>query len=193
MTNRIDACRPAIAMLLFATASCSMPGCAAQQSEGTRSDPRQEVNAGTTGQVGGISVVEGGNPEAQPIVVVASYRFDRNGVHPREAIMAFGAGNEPRSDGADFRFQLMGAQDRPLSEFGVMDPRRAVVEEEGLVENPEATYAARFPFHPATRAIRVLDATGREVARTDLVPVIREFCSRMRDDQVCAEAMRSLR
>jgi hypothetical protein len=191
MMNGLRVGRPVLALVIGAAWSCSMPGCAASRTSGD--DARQEVATGTTGQIGGIAVREGGTPLADSRVVVASFHFDATGVHAREAIMAFGAGNVPRSDGTDFTFELLGGQDRVLARFGVVDPRRNVVEQQGIVMAPEAVYAARFPFHVESRGIRVLDASGREVARTDLVPVIREFCSQMPRDEVCQQAMRGLR
>lgn len=191
MRNALRDGRPVIVVILCAAWSCSMPACGARQQN--PDEPGHAVDAGTTGQVGGIAVMEGGSPDAGSTVVVASYRFDAAGVHPREAVMAFGAANPPRSDGADYTFQLVGGQDRALAQFAIMDPRRNVVEEEGLVEVAQAIYAARFPFQSESRGIRVLDATGREVARTDLTPVIRDFCSKLRDDRECQEALRGLR
>jgi hypothetical protein len=161
--------------------------CAGGQRQSREPGP---VGAGETGMVGGIQIVRDPALTGGGKVIVASFRFTAAGVEPREAIVAFGATNTPRTDTTEFTFQLLGAQDRVLAQFGTLDPRKVVVERQGVVQQPEAIYAARFPFNPGARSLRVLNSQRAEVARTELTAVIREFCTPLRQDRECSEALR---
>lgn len=175
--------------ILTIGATLTVIACAGRQTEPREPGP---VGAGESGMVGGIQLVRDPVLTGGGKVVVASYRFAADGVQAREAIVAFGATNTPRTDTTEFTFQLLGAQDRVLAQFGTLDPRRVVVEQEGLVQQPEVIYAARFPFNPDARAIRVLNNQGVELARTDLVAVIREFCAPLEQDRECVAALRGM-
>ncbi|MGK2962234.1 MAG: hypothetical protein ACSLFK_08820 [Gemmatimonadaceae bacterium] len=175
-------CRPVPLVVMLLVSACGV-----RQPEEERPRP---VGADETGMVAGIQLVRDPAFTGGGKVLVASYRFAAEGVQAREAIAAFGATNVPRTDTAEFTFQLLDAQDRVLAQFGTLDPRKVVVEQQGLVLQPEAIYAARFPFNPNARAIRVLDNRGAEAARTDLVSVIREFCAPLSQDRDCEAALR---
>jgi hypothetical protein len=156
-----------------------------------RQSKENPPGAGPVGQVGGIQLVGDTGRGAGEKVLVATYRFDSTGVRPGEAIVAYGSGRLPRSEGGAYRLQLVDAQGTALAEYSIGDPRRVVVEHQGVVQNSQGIYAARFPFHPRAREIRVLDQGGAILARTDVAAVIREFCDRLPQDKDCVEARRS--
>jgi hypothetical protein len=155
-------------------------GCA-----GTTGIKEKPAEAPIVGQVGSILLVQDTNTAGGDKVLVATYLFRAGQVQPREAIVTFGSGKVPRSEAGDFRLQLMDRQGKVSAEYGIWNPRKVVVEKQGLAEVPEAIYSARFPFNAHAWEIRVLDPQGNVVARTDIGSVIREFCSKLREDKDC--------
>ena len=154
-------------------------GCAAPPKE-------QPVAAPQSGPVGGILLVRDPSQGQGPKVIVASYVFRAGSVQAQPALVAFGAARPPRSDGQDFRVRLVDAAGAALSEAGFFNPRRVVVERQGLVEVPEATYAARFAFDARASQAQVLDAQGNVLASSDVAGAIRAFCAKTQKDPDCA-------
>lgn len=150
----------------------------------------QPSGAGQTGQVAGILLVRDPAQGTGDKVIVASYRFTAQGVEARETMVAFGPANLPRTDASEFRFQLIDRQGAVRAEYGITDPRKVVVEQQGLVEVPEAIYVARLPFNSGAREVRVLNAQGAAVASTDVRAVISGFCADRKQDKDCANVPR---
>ncbi|MGI9078693.1 MAG: hypothetical protein ACR2G6_15395 [Gemmatimonadaceae bacterium] len=167
-------------------AGLAMLGCATQVVE-----KEKPASASNTGEVAGIMLVRDPGQGVGNKVVVASFLFSAGQVQAREAIVAFGPGKLARSDGSDFKLQLTDFQDRPLAEIGIVSPRKAVVEQQGVTESPEAVYAVRFPFQATAKAIRVLDPQGNVLATADIGAVIREFCANKRGDKDCSNVPRA--
>jgi hypothetical protein len=163
---------PALLVLLAA-------GCATKPSE----QPAAMPNAGP---VGGILLVRDLSEGQGRKVIVASYVFRAGGVQAKDAVVAFGDGRTPRSEGADYRIRLVDASGAALSEYAIGDPRKVVVEKKGLVEIAQATYAARFAFDARARQIQVTDRQGNLLALMDVGPAIRAFCAKAPKDADCA-------
>ena len=143
------------------------------------------ASAPTRGQVGNITLVESTAQVGGDKVIVATYLFRAMAVEPKEAMVAFGSSKIPRSEAKDYQVILVDHQGNVLAQYGIWNPRKLVVEKQGLVENPEATYSARFPFDARAKEVRVLDSQGVLVAKTEVGSVIREFCAKLKHDKDC--------
>jgi hypothetical protein len=148
----------------------------------------QPAAAPNVGQVGGIALVRDLSEASGQKVIVATYAFRATGVQALGAMVAFGSGAAPRLDDYHFRIRRVDGLGAILNEYGIWDPRKAIVEKQGLVEVPEAVHAARFPFDPRARQVRVLDGQDKVVAATEVGPIIREFCAKATKDPDCTQA-----
>lgn len=147
--------------------------------------------AGTTGQVGGILLTQNLSQTAAPKVIIASYRVTAAGFTPTQTLVAFGAPGSLGGGGDDYTVELVARDGRTLVKYGIWDPRKAVVERQGIVINPEGFLAARLPFRPEAEKVRVRDKSGTIVAETDVRSVMVEFCRRLKDDPDCEKVAQS--
>jgi hypothetical protein len=141
-----------------------------------------------TGLVGGIALVRDLSEVSGQKVIVATYVFRSAGVQPLGALVVFGSGETPSLDDYHFRIRLVDGMGTVLSEYGIWDPRKAIVEMQGLVEVPEAVHVVRLPFDARARQVRVVDRQDKVVAATDVGPIIREFCAKAIEDPDCTRA-----
>jgi len=155
-------------------------GCAA-----TGRVQEKPAEAPRTGQVGNIMLVDNTARTSGDKVIVAVFHFAPDRVYSREVIATFGPNRPARTDARDYVFQLVDRQGRVITEYGIWNPRKVVVEKQGVVETPEATYAARFPFDSRAREVRLLDSSGNVVATTQVSSVVSEFCARLKQDKDC--------
>ena len=117
---------PVLVIVLMALAAC-VNGEAEQMT----------ANAHTVGQVGSIMLVADATQPTGSKVIVATFRFHSGGVDPGEVLVAFGSANVPRTEANDFKLSLVDVGSIALTEYGIWNPRRVVVENEGLVETEE--------------------------------------------------------
>lgn len=148
-------------------------------------DKSEIGNTERKGFVAGIMLAEGTNAETPPKVIVTSYAVKAAAVTQMEAVVTYGSGGLSTSSGEDYRLELVAANDRILQSYSVADPRKFVVEKQGVVENPEGVLTVRFRFDPDATLIRVRDKDSAVVAETDLRPLIAEFCRRSPGDTDC--------
>lgn len=141
------------------------------------------------GEVGGIVLVADRNQRPGTKVIVATFVFRSDAVTPRDVVVTYGAGAAKGSPEKDYSIRLISVDGRTLSEHTISDPRKAVVEKQGVVINPEGVYAARFRFDKSAAQVHVLDSQGNVVARSDVRPVMQEFCKRIKDDPDCRELL----
>jgi len=137
------------------------------------------------GFVAGIMLAEGTTAETPPKVIVTSYAVKDAALTQMEAVVAYGSGGQSTSSGDDYRLELVAANDRILQSYSIVDPRKFVVEKQGVVENPEGVLTVRFRFDPDATLIRVRDKNSAVVAETDLRPLVAEFCRRAPGDSDC--------
>ena len=165
--------------------SLALAGCATGPSESRESFIG---DATTAGQIGGILLTENLDQAQASKVIVASYVVTANSFDPKEAIVSFGSPGTLSGSGSDYTVELISTGGETLLDYGIWDPRKAVVEQQGIVENPEALFAARFPFRPEAAMVRVRDASGRVVAETEIRTIILEFCQGLKNDPDCSKA-----
>ena len=174
--------------LLFA-AACA--GCA------TGAGPQGMKDTSTAtpprGQVANIMLVDRPDQAQAEKVILATFLFTAAAVQPKEAMVTFGPARTPRSEAGDYRLRLIDQQNRVLSEYAIWDPRKVVVERQGLVENPTGTYTAHFPMNARAKAVQVLDKQGNLVATAEIGSVIREFCRRTKQDRDCEDGEKNNR
>ena len=148
----------------------------------------QESAIGNTerkGFVAGIMLAEGATAETPPKVIVTSYAIRDAVLTPIEAVVTYGSGGLSTSSGEDYKLEMVNADGRILQSFSVIDPRKFVVEQQGVVENPTGVLTARFKFDRSAILVRIRDAKSKIVAESDLRPLINEFCSRVPRDPDC--------
>lgn len=142
--------------------------------------------AAPRGLVGNILLVEELDQAGSDKVLVASFLFKPDRVEPRDIIVTYGAANPLNSDFHDFRFTLVDEHRRQLVTIEIWNPRKVVVEQQGIVEILEATYAVRFPFDPEAKEVWVLDSNGKLLASADVRSAIAAFCARVQQDPDCS-------
>ena len=108
-------------------------------------------------------------------------------VEPREALVSFGAATTPTGSSDDYELELVSVTGKAVASHKVWSPRKAIVEQEGIVENAEGILVARFAFRADAATVRIRDQAGTVVAETDVRSVIREFCRRLKNDPDCAK------
>lgn len=145
--------------------------------------------SGASGQIAGILLTQNLVQANAPKVIVASYRVTAAGFAATQSLVSFGSPGSSSGGGDDYTVELAGRDGRVLFKYGIWDPRKAVVEKQGIVVNPEGTLAARFLFRPEADKVRVRDRSGDVVAETDVRSVVIEFCRRLKDDTDCAKAL----
>jgi hypothetical protein len=122
---------------------------------------------------------------------LGSFRFHEGGVDGRDAGLGFGTIKLVSTESADFLFQLVDEKDAVLMEYGVKDPRLAVLDEgdpkkRGFVQMPETIVVAKFPFHVRAKRLRVVKSDKTATATLNLQPAIQEFCGAHKADQDCS-------
>jgi hypothetical protein len=151
--------------------------------------PKSEVgNTERKGFVGGIMLAEGAAAAAPPKVIVTSYALSGAAFTQQEALVTYGSGGLLANSGEDYRVELVNASERILQSYSVTDPRKFVVERQGIVENPTGVLTARFRFDPSAALVRVRDANSMIVAETNVRSLIVEFCRRAQGDPDCRGA-----
>lgn len=85
--------------------------------------------------------------------------------------------------------ELVGRNGQILLSYGIWDPRKSVVEKQGVVESPEGVLVARLPFKPDADKVRVRDKDGGIVAETEIRSLILEFCQRLENDEDCTKVV----
>lgn len=130
-------------------------------------------------------------PHQPEKMFLGSFRFHEDGVEGRDVVLRFGTAKLLPTESVDFSFQLIDNNDTVLMEFGVKDPRLAILDEgepekRGFVQMPEAIVVAKFPFHDRAKKLRVVKSDKTPVAALNLQPTIQEFCSVYKADHDCS-------
>lgn len=179
---------PRLLVITFLSLAVALCGCAT----GSSGEKQEYIGeAGTSGQVGDVLLTQNLRQTAAPKVIVASFRVTATGFTPTQTLVAFGAAGSVGGGGDDYRVELVGRDGRTLVQYGIWDPRKAVVERQGIVVNPEGVLAARLPFKPEAEKIRVRDKSGTIVAESDVRSVMVEFCRRLKYDPDCEKVTQS--
>ncbi len=172
----------AIGKLGFLAAALSGLVCACSQPR----TPQGKVSAGPeSGQVGNILLTKSPRRPSGAKVIVASFTFTSQGVQPGQVVASFGSPTIPSFRSGDYQIDLVSASGEKLVSFRIPNPRAIVVEHQGIVIEGSAVYAARFPFRANAAAVRVSDMRGKRLAETSVAGVVKEFCSRIKDDPDC--------
>lgn len=154
--------------------------------------PRGKVSAGPEfGQVGNILLGKSPQRSSGPKVIVASFTFTAQGVSPGPVVASIGSPTISRFSTGDYEMRLVSASGEKLVSFPIPNPRAVIVEHQGIVLEDSTVYAARFPFRADAAAVRVFDKAGRQLAEASVAAVVREFCSRLKDDPDCKSLPRS--
>jgi len=132
--------------------------------------------APSRGQFGNVRLVNQTDEPGVGRAVVATFVFTPDGVKDGDSGVVFGAGNEVKTDFDDFTVDLVDRRGRVLAQYGIKDPRKAIIERQGWLERPAASHVARFAFKPDAASIRVLDAKRKMVAHAEITPLVEEFC-----------------
>lgn len=164
-----------------------LPGCATGPSH---EEKEYAGEAGTSGQIAGILLTQSLNQSGAPKVIIASYRVSATGFTATQSLVSFGSQGSLGGGGDDYAVELVGRDGQVLLKYGIWDPRKAVVEKQGIVVNPEGVLAARFPFRPEADKVRVRDKSNAIVAETDVRSLVLAFCARLKDDADCAKVLR---
>ena len=157
---------------------------------GCANNTRNQSGVGNTDRrslVAGIMLAEGGTTAAPPKVIVSSYALSGGSFTQKEALVSYGSGGLPEGSGDDYRVELVDANDRILQTYSVGDPRKFVVERQGIVENATGVLTVRLRFDPASSKIRIRNASSTVVAETDVRSLLAEFCRRAQGDPDCRE------
>jgi hypothetical protein len=137
-------------------------------------------------------------PTLRDKIVVATFLFKEGKVEFRGAILAFGSSTIPKTPPKtqrDFWVSLVDDQGKEVAKYGIFDPRKQFLDEGEATksEKPifvDASYTARLPFDPKVKGIRILK-DDKELAKADLVPIIKKFCAKHADDKDCKLAMQA--
>ncbi len=167
-------------------ASLVVTGCATGSSGDRGAYP---ADAGTSGQIGGILLTENRNQQGAPKVIIASYQVTATGFIAKEAIVSFGSPGSLDGSADDYTVELVGRNGQTLLSYGVWDPRKSVVEKQGVVESPDGVLVARLPFKVDADKVRVRDKGGSVVAETEIKSLIMEFCRRLENDEDCKKVV----
>jgi hypothetical protein len=130
-------------------------------------------------------------PNQTEKVFLGSFRFHQGGVEARDVDLRYGMAKLLHTESADFFFQLLDEKDAVLMEFGLKDPRAAILDEgepekRGFVHMPEAIVVAKFPFHVRAKRLRVVKSDKTEIATLNLQPAFQEFCGGHKADHDCS-------
>jgi hypothetical protein len=130
-------------------------------------------------------------PHQTEKMFLGSFRFHEDGVEGRNVVLRFGTIKLLPTESTDFSFQLIDDKGAVLMEFGLKDPRRAILDEgelekRGFVDMPEAIVVAKFPFHVRAKQLRVVKPDKTPVATLNLQPAIHEFCGTHKTDHDCS-------
>ena len=167
-----------LAALVAILVACG--GCAS----GDGKSEGRPANAPEQGMVGSV-VLHEPPPVQGNKVILASFAFTATGVTVVDTLVAFGSGGVPRSEANHYRIALIVGSGNKAFEYGIFNPRRQVVEKEGLVEVPRAEYVSRFPFRADATAVQVADSNGNIVATADVRAAIGRFCAEQQNDPDC--------
>jgi hypothetical protein len=132
--------------------------------------------APSRGQVGNVRLVSQMDEPGVGRAVVATFVFTPDGIKVGDSGVVWGAANEVKTDFDDFAIDLVDRRGRVLAQYGIKDPRKAIIEKQGWLERPAASHVARFPFKPDAAAIRVLDAKRKVLAHSEITAIVEEFC-----------------
>lgn len=145
------------------------------------------ASAPMTGNVGSIFLTSSPAQATGTKVVMAELLFGADGVKSQRVVASYGAPTSGSSGARDFVFRLVSTTGKPLAEYGVWDPRKAVVEKQGIVTNPSGTQVAKFAFHPDAAEIQVIGEDGAVLLKVPVREVMKEFCSRLKTDKECLQ------
>jgi hypothetical protein len=169
-----------VAIVTWISAALVVVGCASLDGKGRRKVVAEADLVGT------IRLAEELGERAEDKTFVAAYRFAANMIESVDVQIAPGDGGVPRNESGDFRVALVDEEGKILGEYGIRNPRKLLIERQGMVEVPETLYVARFPFDVDAREIHILDRRGKVLAVTDLLPAFRRFCTGPgSDDRAC--------
>ena len=152
-----------VRVCMLAAAVAWVAGCATEE---PRSRP----------QVGNVQLIDSNTDARVPHALVVELIFTNEGVQPGTQLIVDGAQQPGRSEEVDFRVNVVDRAGRVLSEYGLADPRKVIVERRGWVMMPQAVHAARFPLSKDAAAVRLFDARGQLLARADVEPIVTTFC-----------------
>jgi hypothetical protein len=144
-------------------------------------------NSEPRGNFGGVMVAQAEPRQANAKVIVVSFGVSNSGWEVRDSVVAYGSGGVLAGGGDDYTVELVGSGDETLSSVAVWDPRKAVVEQEGIVVNEQGTLAVRLPFSVEATAVRVRDREGRTEVEYDVRAALEKFCRTAGEDPDCAK------
>jgi hypothetical protein len=175
--------RALLLLLLASCVACSGPS-AKGRPPGALGKVRTDGQAGP--RVGNIALVEDIHEDGQAKVIVGAFVFGRDDVTPAAVNIDFGSAPMVPSDARELTVDLIDERGGVLAVHGFRNPRKVVVERQGLVEQPTVLYAVRFPFSRRATAMRVFDGGGRLLATLEVQHAIELFCRSRRQDAGCS-------
>lgn len=162
----------------------ALNGCA------TTAENEQEGFVGNTeprGNFGGVMVAQAEPRQANAKVIVVSFAVSDTGWEVNDSVVAYGSGGVLAGSGDDYTVELIGPGDETLTSVAVWDPRKAVVEQQGIVVNEQGTLAVRLPFSVEATGVRVRNREGRTEVEYGLRAALEKFCQTAGEDPDCAK------
>lgn len=144
-------------------------------------------NSEPRGNFGGVMVAQAEPRQANAKVIVVSFGVSDSGWEVKDSVVAYGSGGVLAGGGDDYTVELVGSGNETLSAVAVWDPRKAVVEQQGIVVNEQGTLAVRLPFSVEATAVRVRNREGRTEVEYGVRAALEKFCRSAGEDPDCAK------